>query len=252
MRNVVEPLSDEELDQLDDFLLGRLDGINPDRLPGGAAEAADMGVLCISELHGYFTALATVPEVVQPEQWLPLVWGAFSPDWQSEEHGAAMFSLFRRFKREVTQSLQTPGFVFDPCFNEKTVNGKVQLIVHDWCAGYIRGTAFLPADDGYLNDADFYNPMTVIKASCLVDGKDMLAAMAEQDPAGAARLRAAIPAASRDLFAYFAGRRAAEATTFGPAGAAPVRSARPVTLGVGRNDACPCGSGKKFKRCCLH
>ncbi len=22
--------------------------------------------------------------------------------------------------------------------------------------------------------------------------------------------------------------------------------------GVGRNDACPCGSGKKFKKCCLN
>ncbi|EAA3892892.1 SEC-C metal-binding domain-containing protein, partial [Salmonella enterica] len=21
---------------------------------------------------------------------------------------------------------------------------------------------------------------------------------------------------------------------------------------VGRNDPCPCGSGKKFKQCCLH
>ena len=21
---------------------------------------------------------------------------------------------------------------------------------------------------------------------------------------------------------------------------------------IGRNDPCPCGSGKKFKRCCLH
>ena len=22
--------------------------------------------------------------------------------------------------------------------------------------------------------------------------------------------------------------------------------------GVGRNDPCPCGSGKKYKKCCLH
>jgi uncharacterized protein len=31
----------------------------------------------------------------------------------------------------------------------------------------------------------------------------------------------------------------------------PVRTARPATTGVGRNDPCPCGSGKKFKKCCL-
>jgi preprotein translocase subunit SecA len=29
--------------------------------------------------------------------------------------------------------------------------------------------------------------------------------------------------------------------------------ARPVTksLGIGRNQPCPCGSGKKYKKCCL-
>lgn len=30
---------------------------------------------------------------------------------------------------------------------------------------------------------------------------------------------------------------------------APPKSPKPK-LGVGRNDKCPCGSGKKFKRCC--
>ncbi len=32
------------------------------------------------------------------------------------------------------------------------------------------------------------------------------------------------------------------------AGPAPVKSATPK---VGRNDPCPCGSGKKYKHCCL-
>src|SRR5581483_11332027 len=28
-------------------------------------------------------------------------------------------------------------------------------------------------------------------------------------------------------------------------------AARPAGVKVGRNDACPCGSGKKYKKCCL-
>jgi uncharacterized protein len=31
----------------------------------------------------------------------------------------------------------------------------------------------------------------------------------------------------------------------------PAGSARPTTAQVGRNDPCPCGSGRKFKKCCL-
>lgn len=33
----------------------------------------------------------------------------------------------------------------------------------------------------------------------------------------------------------------------GSEAAAPVRSPK-----IGHNDPCPCGSGKKFKKCCLH
>ena len=41
----------------------------------------------------------------------------------------------------------------------------------------------------------------------------------------------------------------------GGGGAAPRRLGAPVAAGrsgkIGRNDACPCGSGKKFKKCCM-
>jgi hypothetical protein len=33
-------------------------------------------------------------------------------------------------------------------------------------------------------------------------------------------------------------------------GQAPRRPPLPKALSVGRNDPCPCGSGKKFKKCC--
>jgi SEC-C motif-containing protein len=33
---------------------------------------------------------------------------------------------------------------------------------------------------------------------------------------------------------------------------APTSSSAPSRKTVGRNDPCPCGSGKKFKKCCLN
>jgi uncharacterized protein YecA (UPF0149 family) len=35
-----------------------------------------------------------------------------------------------------------------------------------------------------------------------------------------------------------------------PVGVEPTRPIRRETPKVGRNDPCPCGSGKKFKKCC--
>ena len=49
-----------------------------------------------------------------------------------------------------------------------------------------------------------------------------------------------------DVFASMMSRPQAAAVPQGPAVAAPSR-VQPV---VGRNDPCPCGSGKKFKKCC--
>ena len=31
-----------------------------------------------------------------------------------------------------------------------------------------------------------------------------------------------------------------------------LKDRRPTNKNAGRNDPCPCGSGKKFKKCCLH
>lgn len=38
---------------------------------------------------------------------------------------------------------------------------------------------------------------------------------------------------------------------FAPAGRAPIAASNIATPNVGRNDPCPCGSGKKYKKCCL-
>jgi uncharacterized protein len=52
-------------------------------------------------------------------------------------------------------------------------------------------------------------------------------------------------------------KRDQERRAVGREGAGPTSAATPQPFakpskGVGRNDPCPCGSGKKFKKCCLH
>ena len=59
----------------------------------------------------------------------------------------------------------------------------------------------------------------------------------------AAKLRDAIAPNVRALHAYWRARRANETQSL-------ARQARP-SLRVGRNEPCPCGSGKNYKKCCL-
>jgi preprotein translocase subunit SecA len=73
------------------------------------------------------------------------------------------------------------------------------------------------------------------------EAADLRREQARQAPPAGAQ-----PATVADVFASMmsqAGRRAAEARQT----AAPAQRAAPA---VGRNDPCPCGSGKKYKKCC--
>ncbi len=69
-------------------------------------------------------------------------------------------------------------------------------------------------------------------------------------PQAASAAQSAQPKSVNDVFASMisqvGGRRMPPPSALPPA-AAPVRSAAPA---VGRNDPCPCGSGKKYKKCC--
>ena len=78
MSKLLEPLNDTELATLDAFLLERID---PE-----ADDEGDTGLISISGLDGLFTALVSAPLLPAPEQWLPVVWGEFEPQWEDQRH----------------------------------------------------------------------------------------------------------------------------------------------------------------------
>lgn len=81
-KSLAEPLDDEEFAQLDEFLLNRIDDETGDRI---AAAGGDEGILDVSGLDGFLTALASGPNVIVPSRWLPAMWGAAEPSWQSTD-----------------------------------------------------------------------------------------------------------------------------------------------------------------------
>ena len=79
MENLFNTLNEEEIDQLDRFLLDRID-------EEADTEGKDEGVLNISELDGFFTALVSGPVSVPSSRWLPTVWGDFEPTWKDQKN----------------------------------------------------------------------------------------------------------------------------------------------------------------------
>ena len=74
MITICETLSEDELDWLDHFLVYRI-GEEAD------CEGKDEGVLNLSELDGFLTAVVSGPVMVPPSHWMPQAWGDFPPAW---------------------------------------------------------------------------------------------------------------------------------------------------------------------------
>ena len=115
--------------------------------------------------------------------------------------------------------------------------GKTYTVVDEWCNGFLRGLNLwepLAATDATLTE-QCVRPMRLFATEA---GFKKLDAMNEDDLVTQQQL---IEPAVRRLFQHFLKQRK--------------QALEPVTREtpkVGRNDPCPCGSGKKYKKCCLH
>jgi uncharacterized protein len=119
---------------------------------------------------------------------------------------------------------------------------------NDWANGFLRGMELRRTEWGALLSDEEHG-------GCLVP---ILALAHEHDPdpemrpykepiTAEAREKLIVGAAAgvTGIYRYFEAQRLVENHLFGKAA-----TVRRVTPKIGRNDPCPCGSGKKFKQCC--
>ena len=232
MDSLFDPLNEEELEWLDHFLLYRIDD-------DADCEDKDEGVLDISELDGLLTAVVSGPVVVQPSQWIPAVWGDFQPAWQDEQEFQMVLSLFMRHMNSITSLLMDQADDFELIFHERVVKDKTYTIVDEWCEGYMRGVALAAGawDQDSLEIKSLLTPIAAFTEEQNFYAHDQCNEQERKN------LQNAITPNVRELHAYWLERR----SEFSPVGT--VRRNEPK---IGRNDPCPCGSGKKFKKCYLH
>ncbi|MEJ2309150.1 MAG: UPF0149 family protein [Gammaproteobacteria bacterium] len=232
MQDLRAPLSDDELDYLNDSLL--------ERIPEDADPDMDVGILDLSELDGFFTAIVSGPNMIPPSQWLPVLWGEAEPEFEDEKAFERILSLLMRYMNSLSHYLMESQDEFEPVFNEREVDGKTYTIVEGWCFGYMRGV-MIDLQSWLVEDEEYATIMGPILSFGTLEGLENLETLEESEAEG---LRKLVGPAASWLHAYWLARRveAAESPT-------SVRREEPK---IGRNDPCPCGSGKKYKKCCLH
>jgi len=226
-------LSEEEFDYLDELLLERIDD-NTD------TEGKDEGILDVSELDGLFVAIVSGPTLISPSQWLAAIWGDFEPAWESEQAFQDIFSLMVRHMNGIASVLMEHPDDFEPLFLQRKVKGKWYTLVDDWCSGYVRGVD-LAANQWEIGGREMNMMLMPIRTFASDDGWQVLEKFNDSE---IEKIQQKISPAAREIHAYWLAQRKGDKSP-----ALPIRRESPR---VGRNDPCPCGSGKKYKKCCLH
>ncbi len=191
----------------------------------------------ISDLDGFLTAIVVGPDLIQPSEWLPVIWGGESPEFANDAQATAILDAVVGRYNEIAQSLAKIPPEIDPIF-WKT---KVGLVVAgDWAEGFLdamdlRSKAWAEM----IEDEEDSRPLIpILGLAGSESDSPVLAGGSEK----LAKLRAdatdMIPSCIVKIDAFWKARRRAEATP-------ELRARKP-----GRNDPCPCGSGRKYKRCC--
>lgn len=234
-----DPLTDEELDRLGEILLDHVD-------EDAVTDDSDEGILDISTLDGFLTAIVSAPVTIMPSQWLPAVWGDFEPVWDGIGDYQEFMSLVMRHLNSIVLALTYEPEWFEPMFMENTRVNPPVLIVDEWCEGYMRGVELARAEWNAGGEAI----ATLLAPIRAFSSEPNWLGHALDDSAEADALRDAITPNIRAIHAYWLARRRPGAAAGAPALGIPGTVVRDAPR-VGRNDPCPCGSGKKYKKCCL-
>ncbi len=224
------PLRDDELAALDDHL-ARL----AERIEAARGEEADY-VFDVSELDGFIVAVVSSPAPLATEAWLPAVWGGELPAFASEAEAEEVIGLVLRHHNATARLLDKLPDSYEPLFAYGVdEEGNELESVAEWCVGFIRAMelaweSWQPAMEREPE------PFGILQLFGTEEGLDELENFPEEE---IDELQDNLPDLARLLAALGREQRAATPTFRREEGK------------VGRNDPCPCGSGRKYKQCCM-
>src|SRR4051794_25519911 len=218
--------SDAALDLLDAYLLS-------DQSPPESMQ--------LSVLDGFLTGIAIGPELVMPSEWLPYVWGGEDPVFDDQvQAGAVLGAIMGRYNailREIEAG------TFEPLVWQAPDG---TMIADDWAEGFMHAVVLRPdAWEPLMRSKRHGVLLLPILALCGDEnGETVLGLDPDAGDQAMAEAAEVISTCVSQIAAFWGRRRPF------PAGSAPPASAGLKSNKTGRNDPCPCGSGRKYKVCC--
>ena len=220
-----QPLTEDDIDRLEELL--------DSPLLGDATMQLD-------EVQAMLCAVVSAPEPILPTVWLPEVFGGELPAEGPEL--AELVELLMRLNNDIASALLA----------EETIAPILYPVAEDaedydyaaWADAYVFGAGlggdwYEKAGDHADDLSELLEPLFVLNGMLREDAEkngERWFAPAEEERL-VAEIQEKLPVVVQTLYNFWRAKR--HVATF--------ERDEPKT---GRNDPCPCGSGKKFKQCC--
>jgi uncharacterized protein len=228
MLEQLDLLDDDELEELENFLL----------------DLACESSMLFDELDGLLHAIAIGPELVEPSKWLPLVWDhekSIIPPVQSIEQLNRIVGLIMRHYNSIVASFETDPPMCLAFFGELEVGDEEFENGEMWCQGFAKGVMINREAWQALFDhpqgREWYRPIGLLGEENYSDDQSELTATLELCEDLTLQVEDSVLKIHQFWLPY---RQALYEREL----------AKKLQEKVGRNDPCPCSSGKKFKKCC--
>jgi uncharacterized protein len=220
--------------------------------------------LNIIELQGFLHAIVITPDIIKPSEWVPEIFGGQTPEYdsmdQAQETMECLMSAYNHFT-----DLRSKGRLEFPYKKEK-INIDIFDDTIDWSYGFLTGLRLrmdfwlsrIIAKEMGIEDDPVANSVGIILALADVefDNSEMLKKLERRCSGANAKEELEIKLTSEliltlptavETIQEFAGemdeRRKNEMLS-------ERLTRKTKSHKIGRNEPCPCGSGKKYKKCC--
>jgi uncharacterized protein len=221
--NTNKPLTDDEIDQLSDCLT-----------------SAAPHSMNIEMLDGFLSALICNHSIIKPYDCLDIIFGEdFS--FSSKEQASFILTLICRHWNTIASNYiksEKTKANFSPLFVE---NDAGVIDGHDWANGFMTVVDLRPEDWRELfEDEEFSGLMVPMMILATNHHQDLTFDPNSHNLGKGQEIIMEMIRRSVFVYRYFEG----------PSQADDLAPSKKSGHKIGRNDQCPCGSGRKYKQCC--
>ena len=213
------------------------------------------GTLSYHELQGFLFTVVSAPELVPPSDWLPIVFADEQAGFASSDQANEILGQIMTLYNTINAAVLDPPTLLPadcPLRDDVLANFEDDAPIAQWSRGFLRGHQWLeelweetlPEELQEELDATL-TALSFFSSREMAEGFHAEAATDEQSlEAMADAIHRVLPSAVAQ-YAYMG--RSIATVLEEPEWDEPEKTHDAKT---GRNDPCPCGSGKKYKKCC--